>query len=57
MTFNREIGLLPNRCELIFGQADFHLDDTMTACAGQVMVMAAAADAVVVRAIGKFNTV
>jgi len=57
MTFNCEIGLLSDCCKLIFGQANLDLDDAVTMSAGQVVVMAASTNAVVVRTIGKFNTV
>jgi hypothetical protein len=57
MAFNREIGLLADRCELVRGQANFDFDHAVTASAGQVMVMTASADAIVMCAVGKFNAV
>jgi len=57
VSLDSKIGLHSNRGELIFRQAHLDLDDAVTARAGQMMVMASSAYAVVMRAIGKFNAV
>lgn len=57
MALDSEICLLANSCKLIDGEADADFYDAMALCAGEMMMMAASADAVVVRPIGKFDAV
>ena len=57
MTFNSKFRLVCDGSKLVVGKADIHFDHTMARRAGQVMMMLVAADAVVMRAIGKFDTI
>jgi len=58
MSFDGEVGLIPDGSYLFDRQADLHLDHAMTACAGEVMmVTVASAHTIVVGAIGKLDAV
>ena len=52
-----KIGLFANGGKLIDGQANIHLDYQVTLRAGQVMVMGAPTNPVVMRAIGELDAV
>ncbi len=57
MTLDSEVGLISDRVELIDRQADLDLYDTVTASAGEVMMVFAATYAIVMRAIGEFDAI
>jgi hypothetical protein len=57
MTLDCEIGLFADGGELIDGQANIHLDYTVTLRAGQVMVMGTPTNTIVMRAVGKLNAI
>jgi hypothetical protein len=57
VSFNIKVRLVTNGGQLIDGQTDIDLYDAMALRAGQVMMMAVTADAVVVRAISKLDAV
>ena len=57
MAFDGEIGLVADRFNLLNWEANVNFDDTVAICAGQVMMVAATADAVMVRAVGELDAV
>ncbi len=57
MAFNVEVHLIANRYELINGQTDIHFHNTMALRAGQVMMMTAPTNPIVMRPIGELDTV
>ena len=57
VTLNGEIGLFAYGGKLIDGQANIHLDHQMTPRAGQMMVMSAPTNTVVMRSIGELNAI
>jgi len=57
MAFNIKICLVSNGCDLIDGQANIYLHNSVARSAGQMMMMAIAADTVVMGPIGKLYTV
>ncbi|EFH86573.1 hypothetical protein Krac_7875 [Ktedonobacter racemifer DSM 44963] len=57
VSLDGEISLVADLRELFFREADIYLDHAMTLVAGQVMVVAVPADAIVVRAIGEVDAV
>lgn len=57
MTFNVKVGPVTDRRELVRRKTDIHFYDTMALRTGQMMMMATATDTVVMRAIGKINTI
>ena len=57
MAFNVEVCLITDSLERIKGNTDIDLYNAVALRAGQVMVVAIAADAVVMRAIGKLDTI
>jgi len=57
MTFNGKFRLVCDGSKLVVGKTDIHFDHTMAYRTGQVMMMLVTADAVVVCAIGKFDTI
>ena len=57
VTLDGEIGLFADGGKLIDGQANIHLDHQMTLRAGQMMVMNAPTNTVVMRAIGELNAI
>lgn len=57
VTLNCEIGLFANGGELIDGQANIHLDYTMTLRAGQVVVMGTSTNTIMMRAISELNAI
>ena len=57
MAFDFKVCLVTDGSELVNGEADIYVYDAVTLCAGQVMVMIVATDAVVMRSIGKLDTI
>lgn len=57
MTFNVKVCLVADSLELVDRQADIDLYDAVALCAGEVMVMRATTDAIVMRAVRKLNTI
>ncbi len=57
MTFDVKVGLVTDRRELVGRKTDMHFYDTMALRTGQMMMVATATDTVVMRAIGKIDTI
>lgn len=57
MTFNIKMGLIANGYELIHGKTNIHLYNPVAPCTGQMMMMTVTADTVVMRPVGKLDTV
>ncbi len=57
MPFDLEVCLVTDGSELVNGEADIYVYDAVTLCAGQVMVMTVATDAVVMRSVGKLDAI
>src|SRR5579871_5206214 len=57
MTFNVKFRLTTNSINLLNGQADINLNDTMALCTGQMMMMGTAADTIMMSTIRELNTV
>jgi hypothetical protein len=57
MPFDGKIGLVLKRGQLLPGKADIYFDHAMAICAGQVMMMIAAADPIMARPVSKLDAV
>ena len=57
MAFDLKVCPVTDGGELVNGEADIYVYDAVTLCAGQVMVMIVATDAVVMCAIGKLDAI
>jgi len=57
VAFDFKVCLVTDGSELIDGKADIHVYDAVTLCAGQVMVMIVATDAVVMGSVGKLDAI
>lgn len=58
MPLNREVCLLTERGELLYGDTDIHIDHAVAGSAGQVvMVLVASAYAITMRAIGELDAI
>lgn len=57
MAFDLKVCLIADGSELVKGEADIYVYDTVTLCAGEVMVMTVATDAVVMRSVGKLDAI
>jgi hypothetical protein len=57
VALNIKFRLVANSYELIYREADIHLYNPVALCTGQVMMVIITADTIVMRPIGKLNTI
>jgi hypothetical protein len=57
VAFDLKVCLIANSSELVNGEADIYVYDAVTLCAGQVMVMIVATNAIVMGSVGKLDTI